>query len=117
MDSATKSCIAISLILLSLLAPIVHGARHVPGAKGTGSGEAVTSADGHGHGYSSHMSHNPNGNSNDGSSGTPAVDPHAVAARGGHHHRGAATRTAAAGYSRLQATCTFLGAAFLLLLS
>ncbi|KAL5197088.1 hypothetical protein ABZP36_000600 [Zizania latifolia] len=76
------------------------------------------SADGHahGHGYSSHMSHNPNGNPNDGSSGTPAVDPHAVAARGGHHHRGAASRTSA-GYSRLQATCTFLGAAFLLVLS
>lgn len=68
---------------------------------------------GHGRGYTSHRSHNPN-NPNDGGSGTPVVDPHNVATRG-HHHRGAATRTAAGGDPRLAACMLRLGATFFLL--
>ncbi|KAL5198816.1 hypothetical protein ABZP36_002328 [Zizania latifolia] len=123
MDRAKKSCLPIILILL---VPIVHGARHAPDVKGTGTDVAVavrtSTAAGHGHGYStSHRSsRDPSGNPEDGGSGTPAVDHHNVAAQAEHthHHHGAASRRGAAvGYSRL-ATCTLLGAAtFLLVLA
>ncbi|KAF0905429.1 hypothetical protein E2562_004405 [Oryza meyeriana var. granulata] len=115
MESAKRSYLAISLILLLLLAPTVHGARHVAAVKGTEvGGEMVTTVRtataGHGHG-TSHRSHNPN-NPEDGGSGTPTVDPHNVATRG-HHHRNTASRTVV-GDPRL-ATCMLLGATFLLL--
>ncbi|XP_052161722.1 uncharacterized protein LOC127779074 [Oryza glaberrima] len=121
MESAKRSCLAISLILLLLLVPSIHGARHVAAAiKGTGADSEMVVMErtaggggGHGRGYTSHRSHNPN-NPNDGGSGTPVVDPHNVATRG-HHHRGAATRTAAGGDPRLAACMLRLGATFFLL--
>uniref|UniRef100_A0A0E0LJ17 Uncharacterized protein n=1 Tax=Oryza punctata TaxID=4537 RepID=A0A0E0LJ17_ORYPU len=118
MESAKRSCLATSLVLL-LLVPTIHGARHVAvTVKGTGAGgemvatERMAGGGEHGHGYTSHRSHNPN-NPNEGGSGTPVVDPHNVATRG-HHHRGAAARTAGGGDPRL-AACMLLGATFFLL--
>ncbi|XP_040382290.1 uncharacterized protein LOC121055019 [Oryza brachyantha] len=111
---AKRYCLAISLIFFLLLVPTVHGAINSTEGAGGETVAAVRTAaagGGHGHGYTSHRSHNPN-NPENGGSGTPVVDPHNVAARG-HHHRGAASRTAAGG-DPLLATWMLLGATLFL---
>uniref|UniRef100_A0A0D9WXC6 Uncharacterized protein n=1 Tax=Leersia perrieri TaxID=77586 RepID=A0A0D9WXC6_9ORYZ len=117
MENTKKSCLAISLMVLLLLVPTVHGTRHVASVNGTGAGDDMVTevrmaVAGHGHGSTSHKSHNPN-NPNDGNPGTPVVDPHNVATRG-HHHRSTTSQTAV-GDSRIPIIMV-LGATFLLVL-
>ncbi|KAL6595022.1 hypothetical protein ACP70R_048125 [Stipagrostis hirtigluma subsp. patula] len=105
MESATKPCLVISLLLFLLLVSTVDGTKL---ADAKDKGEQITlrtGAAGHGHSLSSHSGHVPNGGTPE-QGGAGVVDPRNQPGRS-HHHRGAASR--ALGCSSL-ATSVFLGA-------